>query len=127
MSESRSGLVATIRGSRRPLALESVPLTGVRIDVVARGTASAVTVAQRYVNREKTPVEAVSSFPLEEQAAVCGFEALIGEKRVVGEVVEREKAFEAYDQAMADGHGAYLLDEDRPNLFTASIGNLLSL
>jgi Ca-activated chloride channel family protein len=102
-----------------------VPLTGVRIDVVARGTASAVTVAQRYVNREKVPVEAVYSFPLEEQAAVCGFEALVGEKRVSGHVVEKEMAFEEYDQAMADGHGAYLLDEDRANLFTASIGNLL--
>jgi len=125
MNESRGGLVATVAGSGQPLGVESVPLTGVRIDVVARGTASAVTVAQRYVNREKVPVEAVYSFPLEEQAAVCGFEALIGEKRVSGHVVEKEKAFEEYDQALADGHGAYLLDEDRANLFTASIGNIL--
>ena len=125
MNESRSGLLAAVEGSGQPLGVESVPLTGVRIDVVARGTASAVTVAQRYVNREKVPVEAVYSFPLEEQAAVCGFEALIGDKRVVGRVVEKEEAFEEYDQAMADGHGAYLLDQDRANLFTASIGNLL--
>ena len=125
MNESRSGLFATAAGSGQPLGVESVPLTGVRIDVVARGAASAVTVAQRYVNREKVPVEAVYSFPLEEQAAVCGFEALIGEKRVSGRVVEKEKAFDEYDKAMADGHGAYLLDEDRANLFSASIGNLL--
>jgi len=117
--------MAVAEGTGRPLGAESVPLTGVRIDVAARGTASAVTVAQRYVNREKVPVEAVYSFPLEELAAVYGFEAVIGEKRVVGRVEEKEKAFEEYDRAMAEGHGAYLLDQDRANLFTASIGNLL--
>ncbi len=39
------------------------------------------------------PIEAVYVFPLEEGAAVCGFEAIIGSVHVVGEVKEREKAF----------------------------------
>ena len=125
MTGTRTGLSAMVEGTDAPLGVESVPLTGVRIDVQARGTASAVTVAQRYVNREKVPVEADYSFPLEEGAAVCGFEAVIGEKLVVGRVEEKEKAFEEYDHAMAEGHGAYLLDQDRASLFTASIGNLL--
>ena len=124
-SGARRGLIAHLPGEIQPLAPESVPLTGVRIDVQARGVASVVTVAQRYVNREKVPVEAVYSFPLEEQAAVCGFEALVGEQRIVGEVMEKDKAFDEYDEALADGNGAYLLDQDRPNVFTASIGNLL--
>jgi len=121
----RRGLIAHLPGEIEPLAPESVPLTGVRIDVQAQGVASAVTVTQRYVNLEKVPVEAVYSFPLEEQAAVCGFEALVGEQRIVGEVMEKDKAFDEYDEALADGNGAYLLDQDRPNVFTASIGNLL--
>ncbi len=125
MDRSRGGLIASLKGQGTPLPPESVPLTGVRIDVVARGVASAVTVSQRYVNREKVPVEAVYSFPLEEQAAVFGFEALVGDQRVIGEVMEKDKAFDEYDHAMAEGDGAYLLDQDRPNLFTASIGNLL--
>lgn len=122
---TRGGLVASILGRFEPLAPESVPLTGVRIDVRAHGVASAVTVSQRYVNREKVPVEAVYSFPLEEQAAVYAFEALVGDQLVVSEVMEKDKAFDEYDQAMAEGSGAYLFDQDRPNLFTASIGNLL--
>lgn len=125
VDRGRGGLVASISGQMTPLPAERVPLTGVRIDVVAQGVASAVTVSQRYVNLEKMAVEAVYSFPLEEQAAVFGFEALIGDKRVVGEVMEKDKAFDEYDRAMAEGDGAYLLDQDRPNLFTASIGNLL--
>ena len=38
----------------------------------------------------------------------------------------REEAFAAYDDAIAEGHGAFLLDEERPDVFTASIGNLAS-
>ena len=104
---------------------QRVPLRGVRIDVRATGVAARVTVAQRYENREKVPVEAVYSFPLEESSAVCGFEVEIGGKKVVGRVGEREAAFEKYDRAMAEGHGAFLMDQDRPNIFTASVGNLL--
>ena len=101
-----------------------VPLEGVRIDARVADLATEVTVAQRYRNREQTPVEAVYVFPLEEGAAVCGFEARIGDKVVRGRVEEREQAFEIYDDAMADGHGAFLLDQERPNVFTASVGNL---
>ena len=79
---------------------------------------------QRFVNREATPIEAVYLFPLDEGAAVCGFEALIDGTLVVGESMEREAAFAKYDDAMQEGHGAYLLDEERPDVFQASVGNL---
>ena len=105
-------------------ARQPIPLEGVLIDARLEGVASEVTVAQRYRNREPVAVEAVYVFPLEEAAAVCGFEARIGETIIRGRVEEREKAFEIYDDAMADGHGAFLLDQERPNVFTASVGNL---
>ncbi len=101
-----------------------VPLSGVSIEAEITGLSARVAVAQRYVNREKKPIEAVYVFPLDEGAAVCGFEAVVDGTLVVGEVHERDKAFEIYDDAMADGHGAFLLDEERPDVFQASIGNL---
>lgn len=94
-----------------PAARRSVPLEGVRIDARLTGLATEVTVCQRYRNRESTPVEAVYVFPLEEGAAVCGFRARVDDKVVRGRVEEREEAFEIYDDAMADGHGAFLLDQ----------------
>ena len=109
----------------RDEAHAAVPLTCVSIEAEINGFCARVAVAHRYVNREKTPIEAVYVFPLSEGAAVCGFEAVVDGTLVVGEVQERDQAFETYDEAIADGHGAFLLDEERPDIFQASVGNLL--
>ena len=102
----------------------SVPLEGVRIDATLSGACVEVTLTQRYRNCELVPVEAVYVFPIDEGAAVCGLAAKVGDKIVRGKVEERERAFEIYDDAMMDGHGAFLLEQERPNVFTASVGNL---
>jgi Ca-activated chloride channel family protein len=104
--------------------LEPVALTGIAITADVRSLCAKVTVAQRYVNRESQPIEAVYVFPLDEGAAVCGFEAIIDGTLVVGEVKPRDEAFRLYDDAIETGHGAYLLDEERPDVFQASVGNL---
>ncbi|HQP88031.1 MAG TPA: VIT domain-containing protein [Thermoanaerobaculia bacterium] len=102
----------------------AVPLLGVSVEAELKGFAARVTLSQRYRNDGETPLEATYVFPLDETAAVCGFEALVDGRVIAGKVLEREKAFEAYDEAISAGHGAYLLDEERPDVFTASIGNL---
>ena len=101
-----------------------VPLVGVSVDAAISTFCARVTVTQRYVNRESHPIEAVYVFPLDEGAAVCGFEAIVDGTLVVGEVKEREEAFRMYDDAIEQGHGAFLLDEERPDVFQASVGNL---
>jgi Ca-activated chloride channel family protein len=39
-------------------------------------------------------------------------------------VEEREEAFDRYDDALLTGDSAFLLDRERPDIFTASLGNL---
>ena len=118
VAEPRSGAYAAPEG--RPL-----PLEGVRVTAEISGAASRVVMAQRYRNAEAVPVEAVYVFPLPEGAALCGLLIETGGRRIAGRALEREEAFAAYDDALAAGHGAALLDEERPNMFTASVGNLL--
>lgn len=45
---------------------------------------------------------------------VCGFEAFINGKHIVGEVKEKEQAHKEYREAISQGHGAYLMDEETP-------------
>ncbi|MBD3261414.1 MAG: hypothetical protein GF334_06970 [Candidatus Altiarchaeales archaeon] len=101
-----------------------IPLQGVMIEGHIAGTHARITVKQRFKNKEDKDLEAVYTFPLQENSAVCGFSAKVGDRIIEGVVDEKEKAFETYDDAMAEGHGAFLLDQERPNIFTTSVGNL---
>jgi Ca-activated chloride channel homolog len=111
-----------VEGTSKPVPL---PLEGVRVDARIAGHASRVTMSQRFRNAEAVPIEAVYVFPLPESAAVCGLVMRVGDRRIEAEVEERDRAFERYDDAMAAGHGAVLLDAERPNVFTISVGNIL--
>ena len=102
----------------------AIPLVGVDCRAVISGFSSEVTLRQRFRNTEPNPIEAVYVFPLPTEAAVCGFVAERDGVRIEGRIEAREKAFETYDDALADGHGAFLLDQERPNIFTVSVGNL---
>jgi Ca-activated chloride channel family protein len=102
-----------------------VPLRGVEVTGEVLGGHAQVTVRQRYQNAETKPVEAVYTFPLPSDATLSGFAMTCDGRRLDGVVKEREEAFRDYDDALFNGHGAALLEQERPNVFTASVGNLL--
>ena len=78
-----------------------------------------------YLNESEEQLEAKYKFPLDAMAAVCGFEAFINGKHVVGTVKEKEQAKREYTEAVAKGHGAYLMEEaDEGEVFTITVGNL---
>ncbi len=103
---------------------ESIPLVGVFAEATIIGKSSKVKITQKYKNNGKNALEAVYKFPLAEGASVTGFRILLKDKVIKGEIEEREKAFMVYDDAMIKGDGAVLLDQERPNIFTLSVGNL---
>uniref|UniRef100_A0A673T412 Poly [ADP-ribose] polymerase n=1 Tax=Suricata suricatta TaxID=37032 RepID=A0A673T412_SURSU len=105
--------------SGNSVPLEDVHIKGKIIDFVAQ-----VIVFQTYTNQSHVPIEAKYIFPLDDKAAVCGFEAFINGKHIVGEVKEKEAACREYREAISQGHGAYLMDQDAPDVFTVSVGNL---
>ena len=67
---------------------------------------------QQFRSPEPRHVEAKYVFPLQRGCVVCGFEAYIGAKHVVGVVREKQKAREEYRKAVDAGHGAYLMEEE---------------
>ncbi len=102
-----------------------VPLQGVDVTGELLGGHARVRVRQRYRNTESKPIEAVYVFPLPSDATLTAFSMECAGRRVQGVLKEREEAFRAYDDAVTAGHGAALLDQERPNVFTAQVGNLL--
>ena len=103
----------------------SIPLRGVEVEGEVLGAHARVRVRQRYRNEGRAPVEAVYTFPLPADATVSAFTMTCEGRTSEGVVKEREEAFRAYDDAVVAGHGAALLDRERSNVFTATVGNLL--
>jgi Ca-activated chloride channel homolog len=103
---------------------QPIPLDHVRVDAHVVDFCARVIVHQCYRNLEDVPLEVVYVFPLDEGAAVCGFEATVDGVRYVGRAMERDAAFKQYDDALEAGHGGFLLDAERADVFTASLGNM---
>ena len=103
-----------------------IPLQTVRVVANVVDAMAQVYVFQQYHNASDYEIEAKYVFPLSDGAAVCGFEAYINGKHVVGEVKRKETARKEYKKAVESGQGAYLMDQEdeAPNVFTVSVGNL---
>ncbi|XP_031548614.1 protein mono-ADP-ribosyltransferase PARP4-like isoform X2 [Actinia tenebrosa] len=115
-----SKVKAGLKGSGdQPVPLQAVHVRAKLLDLVAQ-----VVVLQSYKNNSTLSIEAKYVFPLDDKAAVCGFEAFINGKHIIGEVKEKEQARKEYREAISQGHGAYLMDEETPDVFTVSVGNL---
>ncbi|XP_030058252.1 protein mono-ADP-ribosyltransferase PARP4 [Microcaecilia unicolor] len=112
----KAGLLDT---SGNSIPLKDIHIKGRIMDLIAQ-----VVVFQTYTNLSSIPIEAKYVFPLDGTAAVCGFEAFINGKHIIGEVKEKDQAHQEYRQAVSEGHGAYLMDQDAPDVFTVSVGNL---
>jgi len=101
-----------------------IPLKEVSADVQIVDLCASVTIRQKFKNEESTPLEAVYRFALEENAAVSDFVAEIDGKKIRGTIKEKEEAKDTYDDAIAGGHGAYLLEQVSKNVFSVNVGNL---
>ena len=104
---------------------ESVPLVHTDVALDVRGLVATATVTQQYVNSSTEPIEAVYVFPLPHDAAVYDMEIRIGNRLIRSVIREREEAKRVYESAKSEGKRAALVEEERPNIFTASVANLM--
>lgn len=111
-------------GLRTARAADRIALRGVHLHARLSGMSQKTTVEQTFVNLEPHAIEAVYTFPLPDGAAVCGFEVVTGSHVLTGVIEESDKAIEKYDDAIAEGHGAFMIEQDRPDVFTARVGNI---
>lgn len=101
------------------------PLEHTDVQVEVSGFVARVTLTQRFGNPYTEPIEAVYTFPMSDRAAVDTMLMKVGNRVIRGDVKEREEAQRIYRQARDAGKTASLLDQERPNIFTQSVANIL--
>ena len=104
---------------------EQVPLLHTDATIDVRGLVASATVTQQYANVSNAPIEAIYVFPLPHDAAVYDMEIHVGNRVIRSIVKEREEARKTYEKAKSEGKRTALLEEERPNIFTASVANIM--
>jgi Ca-activated chloride channel family protein len=113
----------------RPAGLVTVdgrtyPLERVRLDGRAEGGLACTTLTQTYTNPYDEPLEVLYTLPLHADGAVLGYAIHFGERVIRGEVMKREAAAKAYEDALFEGRTAGLLEQERDDTFTQRLGAL---
>src|SRR5438045_747449 len=101
------------------------PLKHTDVKAQISGFLSRVTVTQEFENPFKEKIEAVYTFPLPQNAAVDDMTMVVGDRTVRGKILRREEAQAVYEAAKNNGQTASLLNQERPNIFTQSVANIL--
>ena len=92
---------------------ERVALCDVSVTAALRDLLAEVTVTQTYRNDENVNIEAVYTFPLPLDAVLLDLSVTIGGRKLKGAVVEKKAAEERYEDAIADGNAAVMLEQAR--------------
>ncbi|EFA86791.1 hypothetical protein PPL_00596 [Heterostelium album PN500] len=99
-------------------------LTDYQVDAVVSDATVTTVMTQQYKNDSTTPVEAKYEMPLPPYAAVNKFVVTYDGKVLFAKIKERQAAAEKYDDAIASGNQAFLVEKNSSGTFSTVIGNI---
>lgn len=102
-------------------AQTALPMLDSKIEISVRGAMAEATVAQTFRNDSDHAVEATYIFPLPPDAAVSAMAIAYGDRTIHASIVRRADAQRRYEDAVAAGLGAGLLDQERADVFTQTV------
>lgn len=97
---------------------------GTDVDITVSGPTARARITQMFRNDGKDWVEGTYVYPLPEGGAVDTLKMVVGERVIVGEIKEKQKARAIYERARSEGKKAGLVAQERPNVFTTSVANI---
>lgn len=100
------------------------PLLATDVEIRVTGIVARALVRQEFANPTAEWAEGVYVFPLPEEAAVDHMRMRIGDRLIEGVIEERAAAKTTYAQARQQGRRTSLVEQERPNVFTASVANI---
>ena len=103
----------------------TLPLKANNVSLTISGSVANVEVEQVYQNQGLVPISAQYVFPASTHAAVHGLTLQLGNREIEAKIKKRAEAKKEYDAAKSEGKAASLLEQQRPNVFTMSVANIM--
>src|SRR3954451_23370542 len=111
------GALGTERGN--------LPLHSIEAAVTITGLVSRIEPTQGFHNPHDVPLEATYVFPLPDRAAVTALRLTADDRTVEADLRERAAAREAYARPRPWVPRAAIVEEERRDVFTMRVGNIL--
>lgn len=105
--------------------IDAFPLKATEVTATIAGVIADVRVSQTYANLGERPINARYIFPASTRAAVHGMRMTVGEDVITAQIKEREEAKATFSEAKAAGKSASLLEQQRPNVFSMDVANIM--
>lgn len=106
-------------------ATDSFPLKETNVSVNINGIFAETFVTQTYSNEGQEPINATYVFPASSRVTIHGMKMEIGDEIITAKIKEKEEARHDYEQAKSEGKSASLLEQQRPNVFTMDVANVM--
>ncbi|ODR33009.1 VIT and vWA domain-containing protein [Eisenbergiella tayi] len=106
-------------------ATDSFPLKETNVSVNINGIFAETFVTQTYSNEGQDPINASYVFPASSRVTIHGMKMEIGDEIITAKIKEKEEARHDYEQAKSEGKSASLLEQQRPNVFTMDVANVM--
>src|SRR5262245_52673389 len=105
--------------------LDQLPLKDTNVQIDVSGVIADVKVRQTYRNEGTRPINARYVFPASTRAAVYAMRMRVGDQVIVAKIKERKQAKQEFEKAKQEGKSASLLEQNRPNVFSMSLANIM--
>lgn len=105
--------------------IQALPLKHTTVESEISWFVARTYVTQEFTNPFSKPIEAIYNFPLPHEASVDSMEMTIGTKKIIGKIDTRKEAERKYQEAKNNGQTAALLNQERPNIFTQKVANIM--
>ena len=105
--------------------VDRLPLKDTSVEINVSGVIADVKVTQSYRNEGSRPINATYLFPASTRAAVYSMRMKIGDQIIYAKIKEREVAKKEFEKAKEEGKSASLLEENRPNVFSMKLANIM--
>ncbi len=99
-------------------------LMNTEIELDVNGLLADMILSQQFTNTSSEWLEGVYLFPLPIDAAVHAMTIQVGNRTIVGEIKTKENAKKTYQAAKTSGQVATLVEQQRPNMFSARVANI---
>lgn len=124
-ASEQNSILTFISAENSKQATDRIHLKSTDVNVNINGSIAEVTVKQQYKNNGDSIVSGKYTFPVPPRALLHGMQMKTGEEVFTAMVKEQKTAQKEYARFKEDGKNALLVKQDRPNLFSVNLSNVM--